>query len=220
MGKPHGVDTQEPSADAGLASNSVPMPAGLDVGARLRALREERGLSIRSLAVRSRLAVNTLSLIENGKTSPSVSTLQQLARAMDIPITAFFTIAPSRHSIVFSAAGERPRVEFAQGTLEDLGTGIAERAIEPLLITLEPDAGSGDDAIVHTGQEFVYCLAGRIIYTIADKNYTLMPGDSLLFEAHLPHRWHNPDDTPSRVLLILCPFDGRDYPARRHFVRY
>ena len=62
----------------------------VDVGHCLRKLRAERDLSIRSLAERSGLNVNTLSLIENGKSSPSVSTLQQLATALEVPITAFF----------------------------------------------------------------------------------------------------------------------------------
>ena len=62
----------------------------INVGRHLRELRAGRGLSIRALAEQSRLNVNTLSLIENSRTSPSVSTLQQLASALDVPITAFF----------------------------------------------------------------------------------------------------------------------------------
>ena len=62
----------------------------LNVGKRIRALRIEQGLSIRLLAERSGLNVNTLSFIENGKTSPSVSTLEQIAAAVKSPIVSFF----------------------------------------------------------------------------------------------------------------------------------
>src|SRR3990172_6944514 len=75
------------------AESSLSMEAGeaaIDVGARLRILRAVAGLSIRTLAFKSGLNVNTLSLIENGKTSPSVSTLQQLAGALGVPVTEFF----------------------------------------------------------------------------------------------------------------------------------
>lgn len=71
-------------------------PLLIDVGRNLRDLRAERELSIRSLAELSGLNVNTLSMIENGKSSPSVSTLQQLASALTVPITDFFETALSR----------------------------------------------------------------------------------------------------------------------------
>ncbi len=66
----------------------------VDVGIRLRQLREERGLSIRALARQSGLSANALSLIERGRSSPSVSTLYKVAAAMGVPITTFFQTAP------------------------------------------------------------------------------------------------------------------------------
>jgi transcriptional regulator with XRE-family HTH domain len=92
----------------------------VDVGARLRALREARRLSIKALAEASGLAVNTLSLIEHGKSSPSVSTLQQLAVAMRVPITAFFTPEAPRSRVVYHRAGEVPMTPFPHGALADL----------------------------------------------------------------------------------------------------
>jgi transcriptional regulator with XRE-family HTH domain len=189
----------------------------VDVGRRLRELREERGLSIRALAEKSGLNVNTLSLIENGKTSPSVSTLQQVAIALQSPITAFFETGAPRNSVAHVRAGRRPRAAFAHGTLEDLGMGVSEHAVEPFVVTLEPNAGSGAHPIVHTGHEFVFCLQGRIVYTIEDHTYALEAGDSLLFESRLPHRWQNMDATPSQAILVLCPSDERDRPTEQHF---
>jgi uncharacterized cupin superfamily protein len=84
-------------------------------------------------------------------------------------------------------------------------------------VTLNPGAGSGKTPIVHTGREFVYCLEGQISYTIDVASYLLEPGDSLLFEAYLPHHWHNPGIAPARAVLVLCPMDDRDRPAERHF---
>jgi quercetin dioxygenase-like cupin family protein len=88
---------------------------------------------------------------------------------------------------------------------------------EPLLITFESGAGSGKSAIVHTGREFVYCLDGRIAYTVADEKYVLEPGDSLMFDAYLPHHCKNLVPSPSRVLLVLCPMDERDQAREQHF---
>ncbi|MEJ5345204.1 MAG: cupin domain-containing protein [Chloroflexus sp.] len=188
----------------------------VDVGTRIRTLREQRRLSIRALAEASGLAVNTLSLIENGRTSPSVSTLQRLAVALQVPVSAFFTPDVPQQRIVFTPAGQAIASLFPHGAMADLAPGMINRTLEPLLVTLEPGAGSGPEAIVHTGQEFVFGLNGQIQYTVADQMFIINPGDSLLFEAALPHRWHNPGHTPAQVLLVLCPLELPRSVIARH----
>lgn len=181
-------------------------PSGkVDVGRRLRALREERQFSIRALAEASGLAVNTLSLIENGKTSPSVSTLQQIAMALDVPITSFFEAEEPRSRLIFLKADCQQTTALIHGTLADLGAGMAQRKIEPMLITLDVGAGSGPQLIAHPGQEFIFCLEGRIGYTVDGQCYELDPGDSLLFDALMPHSWENVGLALARALLVLCP---------------
>lgn len=189
----------------------------INVGSRLRELRTERSLSMRALAERSGLNVNTFSLIENGKTSPSVSTLQQIAAALEVPITAFFETKAPKSSVAHITASSRPRLAFAHGLLEDLGAGLTNRAVEPFVVTLEPHASSGESPIVHTGFEFVFCLQGRMTYLVEDQSYVLEPGDSLLFESHLPHRWKNEAAQPAQAILALYPTDSRDRPTERHF---
>ncbi len=190
---------------------------GADVGRRLRGLRRGLGYSLRALAGESGLAVNTLSLIENGRVSPSVSTLQKVALTLGVPIAAFFETELPNSEIAHVRADGRRNVAFAHGFLEDLGAGMTDRTIEPFLITLNPHTDSGPTPIVHTGQEFVYCLEGRVDYFIEGQGYELEPGDSLLFEAYLPHRWLNTRPKPSRAMLVLCPPGGQNRAASRHF---
>ena len=76
-------------ADA-LPSENI--PTEMSVGLKIREIRNRRGFSLRTLAERSGLNINTLSLVENGKSSPSVGTLQQLAKALEVPITVFFRV--------------------------------------------------------------------------------------------------------------------------------
>jgi len=129
----------------------------VEVGKCLRKLRIEQDLSIRNLAQQSGLNANTLSLIENGKSSPSVSTLQQSANPLNVPITAFFKSDMPKNKISYQKAGQRPLVAFHRGTLEDLGGGLTLRGGQPFIVNLEQKAGSGSSPIVHTGHEFVYC---------------------------------------------------------------
>ncbi|NJC98591.1 MAG: cupin [Anaerolineales bacterium] len=191
----------------------------INVGRRLRELRMGKGLSIRSLAEQSKLNVNTLSLIENGHTSPSVSTLQSIAQTLNVPISTFFETDHENKEVVYQSSEHRPVANFTHGTIEDLGAGMLRFGAEPLIITLKPKADSGKTPIVHTGREFVYCLEGHVTYQVDGHPYQLRQGDSLMFEAYLPHHWRNENLSPSRLLLVLCPMDERDQPSERHFWR-
>ena len=187
------------------------------VGRKLRELRARKGLSLRGLANLSGLNVNTLSLIENGRSSPSVSTLQQLALALAVPIGAFFESEPLEKRVVFTRADQRPRAAFGRTQMQNLGRDLAGSAVQPFAVRLEPGTGSGDRLIVHTGHEFVYCLNGSIRYQIEQEEYLLKAGDSLVFEAHLPHCWENNSGDTAEILLILYPSDEREEPGGRHF---
>lgn len=200
-----------------LPNNSGIHINDIEVGHRLREVRSSRGLSIRALAEQSGLNVNTLSLIENQRTSPSVSTLQQLAQSLQVPISTFFETDHNDKHVVHQTAGTRPQATFTHGSIEDLGAGISRLGAEPLIVTMAPHADSGETPIVHTGREFVYCLEGIIAYSVDTETYLLEPGDSLFFEAYLPHHWKNMNASPSRNLLVLCPMDERDNPTERHF---
>lgn len=188
-----------------------------EIGQCVRELREAYGLSLRSLADQSGLSVNTVSLIENGKTSPSVSTLQKISFALNVPLVAFFMTECVEQDIVCTRAGQRKTAVFESGTWEDLGEGLSGGVFEPFVVTLDPRATSGDHPVMHDGYEFVYCLQGRIAYIVEDHRYILESGDSLFFEARLPHCWENLSVEKSQNILVLCPGDGRAWPAEQHF---
>ena len=188
------------------------------VGQRLRSIRKARNLSIRALADRSDLSVNTLSLIENGKTSPSVNTLYQLAKGLKVPITVFFDSDLRDKKVVYQKALERKQIVFSQGQMERLGAGLAGLGSEPFITRLEPGANSGNTPIIYAGREFIYCLEGHITYTIEGKIYPLDPGDSLILAAYTPHFWHNSASFNSRSLLVLCPEDSFDDFPERYFM--
>jgi transcriptional regulator with XRE-family HTH domain len=190
---------------------------GVELGQRVRHLREESELSLRALAEQSGLSANTLSLIENGKSSPSVSTLQKIASAINVPLMAFFLSDTVKKTVNCTHQHQRKKFPFESGTLEDLGEGLSAGCVEPFVIRLDPNTTSGPDPIMHTGYEFVYCLIGRIAYIVETTRYILEPGDSLFFEAHLPHCWQNLHNGPSEKLLVLCPSDARDRSLERHF---
>lgn len=188
----------------------------IDVGGRLRELRQGIGLSMRALARMSGLSANALSMIERGKTSPSVSTLYKLATAMGIPITAFFREKSPQKEIVFCKESERTRVQFMRGLWEGLGGEFFIGQVDAFMLTLESGASSGPFGIQHTGHEFVYCLRGNLSYMIENQHYSLEPGDSLLFAAELRHKWRNPGKNVTNALVILSGFEQNERPGEYH----
>jgi transcriptional regulator with XRE-family HTH domain len=186
-----------------------------DVGFQLRALRQQRGLSLRTLAELCDLSPNTISLIERGQSSPSVSTLHRLATALSVRITTLFEERAEPVQAVLTRAAGRRRSGNAHVLLESLGTGLEEQSLEPFLVTMKPGSDSGPQPIVHSGQEMVYCLQGEVEYEVAGQPYRLAAGDTLLFEARLPHRWRNPCANSATFLLVFGEASGTE-PAEQH----
>ena len=188
----------------------------VDVGAKLRQLREERNKSMRKLATLSGLSANALSMIERGKTSPSVSTLYKLADALAVPITEFFSSEPDRSQIVFVKAESRTHMPFTRGIWEGLGGEQFSGRVEPFMLTLESGASSGPSNMAHTGHEFVFCLRGQLEYQVENEIYSLGPGDSLIFAAQLRHRWRNAGNTVTNALVVLSDFAEGERPIAMH----
>ena len=186
------------------------------LGARVRAVRKERDLSQRGLAELAGLSPNAISLIERDEISPSVATLQRLAGALKVRMGYFFD-SPAGARVIHARSGCRPEITNKGVTIQALGLRLEGQQMEPFIISAEPLTDSGKDAVVHTGHELVFCLAGRVDYEIEGAVYTLWPGDQLLFEARLPHRWENPGPGRAEMLIVFQAADGPQDPVRRHF---
>ncbi len=189
----------------------------VDVASRLRELREARGISMRTLATKSGLSANALSMIERGKTSPSVSTLYKLADALGVSITAFFGVETEKKQVVFLKSDERTRMSFTRGVFEALGGEHFVGRVEPFMLTLESGASCGPHGMVHTGHEFVFCLRGQLDYFVEKEVFHLEAGDSLLFASKLQHRWRNAGHTVTNALIIISGFAEGEQPHAMHW---
>lgn len=189
----------------------------VDVGSRLRELREIRSISMRALATKSGLSANALSMIERGKTSPSVSTLYKLADALGVSITSFFGTEEDKQQIIFLRSDERTRIPFSRGIFEGLGGERFLGRVEPFVLTLESGASSGPHTMNHTGHEFVFCLRGELEYAVEKRVFLMSPGDSLLFAAQLRHKWKNPGRTVANALVVLSGFAEGEEPHAMHW---
>lgn len=195
------------------------MDRKFSVGNRLRSIRDERGYSQRELSQKSGISTNAISLIERDENSPSVSTLQALASALNVKMSYFFD-EDQIQSVLHVKAGQRPAISSHGVQIEGLGAELNHQEMEPFHIRLAPNAESGDRQVVHTGHEFVYCLKGKVEYIIDGQIYPLETGDFLIFEAHQPHIWRNTSEKEAEFLLVLQTPNESNEPIERHFSNY
>ncbi|MFO1057208.1 MAG: XRE family transcriptional regulator [Dongiaceae bacterium] len=178
------------------------------IGHEVREFRRKLDMTVAELAKLADLSAGMLSKIENGMTSPSLATLRALSRALHVPVTAFFRKYEEERDATFVKAGQGLTIE-RRGTraghqYQLLGHALRKGlAIEPYLITLTEDSDVFP-IFQHSGMEFLYMLEGEVGYRHGSKTYVLTPGDSLFFDADVPH---GPDELrrlPIRFLSIIC----------------
>jgi transcriptional regulator with XRE-family HTH domain len=189
-----------------------------NIGLRLRMLRERQGLSLRALAQQCGLSVNAISQIERGEHSPTVSSLHVLATTLNVPIATFFEDVHEQMTVLVQRE-QRLRSHSEGVVMESLGSGLANQQLEPFLVVVEPGAGTATDPITHTGEEFVYCLEGRIDYRVHDKVYPLEAGDSLLFQAAQPHCFNNEGTLPATLIMVFQTAIGSQMAGRQHLAK-
>jgi len=195
------------------------MKTALSIGNRLRDLRSERNLSQRALANLAGISTNSVGLIERDEISPGIITLQNLATALRVRVSYFFE-EESEQKILLIKANQRSSMDSQGVRIESIGSHIHAQEVEPFLIKLEPNTSSGERQVIHSGHEVVYCLKGKLEYFIDGSIYPLEEGDFLVFEAHLPHLWRNPFESPAEFLLILQTPGATLEPVKRHFMEY
>jgi transcriptional regulator with XRE-family HTH domain len=192
------------------------MKGAPNVGSRIRELREQSDLSLRALAEMCDVSPNTVSLIERGLTSPCVDTLQRLATGLRVPIVALFETGEPPARLVVTRSTERMQGKCPGMTIEHLASGLADHAFASFLITLEPGTSSKTTPIEHAGVEWLYCLEGIVAYEVEGREYRLASGDTLLFDASLPHCWQNPGSMQAQMILILDAGKHHDLALEQH----
>ena len=177
------------------------------IGREVRRCREKLGITISELAKSSRISAGMLSKIENGQTSPSLSTLQALARALNVPVTALFKGFDEQRDAVHVKAGHGLTIE-RRGTraghqYQLLGhTPSGALVVEPYLIKLT-EQSDVFPIFQHAGLEFIYMLEGEVVYRHGNKTYSLRPGDSLYFDADAAHGPEELIELPITFLSVI-----------------
>lgn len=174
-----------------------------DIAQRIKGLRLIEGVPEQELAKGLDLSVTEYLKYENGEDDIPISILYEIADFYQVDLTEILTgVSPKLHDVCQVKSGEGLKVErYDQYDFQSLAYKYKNRKIEPLLVTLNP--ANSPELVSHKGQEFNYCLEGRMKVVVGDCEYLLEPGDSLYFNPMIPHKMLAVDQQAKFLTIIL-----------------
>jgi transcriptional regulator with XRE-family HTH domain len=177
------------------------------VGARVKALREGMGLSLRDLAERSGVGAATLSQVERGESSPTLTVAARIAEGLELTLSQLLRLEEGRNVVVVRAGNGR-RSSRSGHEIEELTPPLPGQRADVSRHRLDPGrstGGQGDPPIHEPGsRETVVVLSGSVELTVDGERYPLEAGDSATFDADLPHNLHNPGAATSEILAVIA----------------
>lgn len=174
------------------------------IGAKVAAVRAERGWSLQQLATRAGLSPAAVHKIEKSGMTPTITSLMKLASALGKSVGFFIEESDSLRPVTVVRAGERSQLYTSkQGlVLENISGRYGPFFVAGAEASVEPRADSGPVAMNHPGEELVLMLSGEMEFTVDGETYSLGEGDSIHFRANRPHSWANPTDEPARAIWL------------------
>ena len=175
-----------------------------EIGDRVRALREHMGLSLRDLSGRSGVSAPMLSQVERGETSPTLAVAERISSGLELSLSQLLRLDEAPPVAIVRAA-ERPLVGSGTGHRHELLTpdGPGQRAAVSRH-TLEPGAVTGGAPMHEPGsREFALVERGGVRLVVAAEAHDLVQGDSVTFDADLPHRFENAGPDPAVFLSVV-----------------
>lgn len=182
-----------------------------DVGARLKQVRELHGLSQRQLAHRAGVTNGTISLIEQNRCSPSISSMRKVLQGVPMTLAEFFsTDLPPQEQIFFKKddlielSSMLVKGKVGQVSFRQVGD-LRGRNLQVLHERYAPGADTGRSMLQHESEEGGIVVRGKIELTVGDRKEILGPGDAYLFDSRIPHRFRNLGDEECEIVSACTP---------------
>jgi transcriptional regulator with XRE-family HTH domain len=177
----------------------------IDVGARLRGVRLSFGISQRELARRAGVTNGLISLIEQNRVSPSVSSLKKVLDGIPMALAEFFTLDLAAAPQAFFGAEELVELGNAEVSQRLVAAQRAGRQLTLLHETYASGAAAGEEMLAHRGEEAGVVIRGRIEVTVGGASRVLGPGEAYYFATQLPHRFRNVGREPCEIISACTP---------------
>lgn len=172
------------------------------LGTRIRELRQLRALTLQQLSSKTGLSSSMLSLVERGKTSPSIGSLVAISSALGIHMTDLFDGNGNRTREPVVRVSDQPVYVTPEGVTRRVVRVDDVTGIEIVFNEWDPGTGSGGESTHHDGHEYGVVLEGRLLIEVDDHQYELKRGDSIGYDSRLPHRIENDGKKRARALWV------------------
>jgi len=193
-----------------MSEQDTEHPPYVQVGEKIKRLREDSAVSLKEMEKRTGLSSAVLSQIENHLVSPPLGTLIRIAKALNVRPSHFFDEHPDRSFTLVRKDERKPVSRFASKrgvgygyAYESLGHDMKGRHMEPFLITLEPTATKPPRPSTHDGEEFIFVLEGEVQVTLGEHSDVLRPGDAVYYQSGIPHLVSCAGGGTARILAVL-----------------
>lgn len=188
-----------------MARNDLSSATDLRLGPRIRAVRQSRRLTLREVAARSGVTESFLSQVEREVASPSIATVQRIARSLDLSIAQLFAESAPSGRVVRREARRRVVYPGLRSVDEFLTTDVTGR-LQVILSTIEPGGGTGEEPYTHdSDEEVLLVLEGVLDLWVGDEHHVLREGDAVTYSSRIPHWNMNRAAQPARVLFCITP---------------
>lgn len=191
-----------PNEQGATGGEAADLAADRAVGQRLRDVRQARGLSLKAVSGATGLSIGYLSQVERGLSSPSLRALTRVADLLGVGLGALFGgPEDSPADGIVTRAGARAALTLWRAGITKQLLTQGDGSLSLFQMQLAPLAGTGDEPLVHDGEEAGLVMEGALVLTVEGLTAELGPGDSFRFASRRPHRYRNP--SPDRPTLVL-----------------
>ncbi|MFT5502128.1 MAG: transcriptional regulator with XRE-family HTH domain [Woeseiaceae bacterium] len=186
-------------------NNSTPGLIMNNIGVQLQLLRTRRGLSQRKLATLSGVSNATISLIEHGRTDPSMGMMKRILDSLDVSLAEFFADDSHLSEDCFYAHDELSEISRGPISYLQVGSDLSDGQLQILYECYQPGADTGQSRISHEAEEGGVIIKGRLEVTVGDRVQTLSAGDAYRFNSRIPHRFRNSGNEDCIVISACTP---------------
>ena len=181
----------------------------VNVGERVKNVRESRNLSLQDISLRTDIDISTLEQIEAGTIAPPLGSVIKLAKALEMKMGYFISGKEDRAYTIVRHTDRKVVSRYDSQTgkyygyeYESLAPHKKDRHMEPFLVTLEP-ADTEEERSTHDGQEFIWVLQGKMEVRLGGEIHILEPGDAIYYDSTVPHlvKCHGTETT--KILAVL-----------------
>jgi transcriptional regulator with XRE-family HTH domain len=166
----------------------------MNIGKELKRIRVSQGMTLEELSNRCGYSKALISRVETGSVSPSLTSLMKMVSSLGLKLHDLFTSIERGHaSVVLKGEGRRFYTE-GKSSMEFLASSIATKKMEPVKITAPAGYASGEEPLVHYGEEFIFVLDGKIEVTAG-----------MYLAAGMPHTWRNPGKEATTLITVVTP---------------